>query len=80
MKLTEHSRSFYTFSIQILAGTTSLSLNTNAVQDHYPVLPEAVVFRREPVVLPVLHLKQNPFQQINNKFRSLPCLQESEPI
>lgn len=64
MKLIE--RSIYTFSIQTVTCTSSL--NTNAVQDCYPVLPEPVVFRKEPLVLPVVHLKQNPFQQINDKF------------
>lgn len=51
MKLTEHNRSFYMFSVQTFTGTSSLSLNTSAVQDRYPVIPELVVFRKELVVL-----------------------------
>lgn len=51
MKLTEHNRSFYMFSIQTFTGTSSLSLNTDAVQDQYSVIPELVVFRKELVVL-----------------------------
>lgn len=62
MKLDEHRRSFYVFFIQMSTDIFLTSLHTSVVWDHYSVLPEAfVVFRKEPLVLPVLHFMQNPF-------------------